>query len=1179
MEITIFTEIYPLGPEYEDGRQTYGIVFSAAVEGDYGSLSEDGKLFLRNLVCPWQWSLHDFKLVFHTVPLTEIRLTPRNKSGEDVSTLETDLQTALKAKLEENREFLRVAPKIEEDSDQPSTQRWTHVLQAVSRLPAPIPQALGMVRFASISKAEIDALAGNAPGPLQVSAEFDIKVLLANCPITPPPIIKGDFLRRSARVPQDAGEFGVSLSTLHCSPDSPKSTVLKPSLKDTPATAGNAEVLQIPIFGTDCLVKELTAEAKAAGSKVPARSKLRKLAKARLQSALVANLHCAPKYDDFPTASDVLGYGVLLREEGLDWTCLNYADLRWSGGQKEKRRIAAHVLSPAIFDLAEGTNANGSPKVVPSVMPPEFANSVLYDNAPLFGGSGYAGHADNEPDQNVDAALAFPVGVTKESAFGEDKAKLHRLKYGANYQTDVFAIGLCGNLPKDYCAVEAGKRIPWQLRDFAREDLPTAHEPFEFKRIQNMRPPCLQAGAGPRETAASLPIWPILPEDVHPRAGELLEQFSVARNLPIVLLRDSDELEFVPQEFRLFVHRPSVDQFVWLRQISTFDPGNANQEADANVHALARWIEMTAKNQTPWLPDLSAQDLEVAIFDLVSNQPRQTFTKHYDDANGIELFFKVGRTPGNYTQLSAGDVLRVDLCWLSSTGARGDSVSFVLEVAALPADPATLCENIAKMVTFETEKDLRRGAYWSLNHPSPPAELVYLHRVTFSVEQWSWNGAPIGQVNAADDFRQGIPYADVVPPNANMDPSPETVEMLFREGIRDQIYTSTLPGLPAVQVAFSHPLAAIPEDNPGAHVYRPQLNVFSRYHGIQRVKGGWTVPLTKLHALRCSWEGDLPAPRIIATIPLTLAHQTAPGSASNPGFLVLLDEPWHNPKIGGLAERFECEIVRGRPSPGREERCDFAPDPILDGHEDPYAGRDVVCHQPAPALGYTFDDAGAASTFARCSFFIPAPTLVPEPPDDPQNPSEPATEVLWWHFVRLRFRRLLQQDWRQQNAPLASEWTTATWNQILPPADRWHVQTSGGEIRLVEVGDLRLKDGEFFHGSEKVFPGVKNPQAPAQFRNFALITRSVANPLFGHESESFEAIRTIVATGLSGDLPVNGRLRLLELQFIGGDSDFLLPDNTNDVKLSTLREWLFGNESTRPIARITRVSPAIATTL
>src|SRR6185295_1969154 len=148
--------------------------------------------------------------------------------------------------------------------------------------------------------------------------------------------------------------------------------------------------------------------------------------------------------------------------------------------------------------------------------------------------------------------------------------------------------------------------------------------------------------------------------------------------------------------------------------------------------------------------------------------------------------------------------------------------------------------------------------------------------------------------------------------------------------------------------------------------------------------------------VKCRWNQEVPIPVIKFICPMT---QAASPNDDTPGFLVVLDESWYRDSLGGLADKFEADIVRvALPDDPSESRYEFGPDPVIDMREDVFIGSRIELPELVGAIGYTFDTDTSAPLFVQSSFVVPAPRIDGQVAD------------LWWHFNKVRFRRSFDPD-------------------------------------------------------------------------------------------------------------------------------------------------------------------------
>src|SRR5262249_7500886 len=145
----------------------------------------------------------------------------------------------------------------------------------------------------------------------------------------------------------------------------------------------------------------------------------------------------------------------------------------------------------------------------------------------------------------------------------------------------------------------------------------------------------------------------------------------------------------------------------------------------------------------------------------------------------------------------------------------------------------------------------------------------------------------------------------------------------------------------------------------------------------------------------------------------------------------------------------------------------------------------------------TFDSDTEAPLFVKCSFVQPPPKI------------DGANEDLSWHFVKVRYRRVLCKEALDQslvNGNAVSAWTEPVWAQFLPPSNRVLVQ-QGDLIDSADVQDLHYNptDGGIRRGSDIVSPRATKPadKSKAGFQIYALRTLLVSDALGRQNQEAF----------------------------------------------------------------------------
>ncbi|HEX9959792.1 MAG TPA: hypothetical protein VGB00_02595, partial [Pyrinomonadaceae bacterium] len=270
-------------------------------------------------------------------------------------------------------------------------------------------------------------------------------------------------------------------------------------------------------------------------------------------------------------------------------------------------------------------------------------------------------------------------------------------------------------------------------------------------------------------------------------------------------------------------------------------------------------------------------------------------------------------------------------------------------------------------------------------------DLIY--GVDLLMQRWRWDGRPLcyfdkpAAVGESTQTIYGFPFDKVNEDGSVPDDFAEYDGIFF--GSRESSDHKSVPkqkDFASVNVELPAPFSPPLYDeeltgSAGALYFRVAARVTSRYAGLMRrdttldsrlpAENGQPENWKRL-VIRARYNKIVPRPAIKMIVPLsqTLAEK------ETPGLLVILDEAAYVDSIGGLAERFKCDVVRvARPDFPNETRSEFAPDPILDMSEDPYRESRIEMPPVVGAIGYTFDTDTLAPLFHKASFIQPPPSV------------------------------------------------------------------------------------------------------------------------------------------------------------------------------------------------------------
>ncbi|HEX9963277.1 MAG TPA: hypothetical protein VGB00_20260, partial [Pyrinomonadaceae bacterium] len=189
---------------------------------------------------------------------------------------------------------------------------------------------------------------------------------------------------------------------------------------------------------------------------------------------------------------------------------------------------------------------------------------------------------------------------------------------------------------------------------------------------------------------------------------------------------------------------------------------------------------------------------------------------------------------------------------------------------------------------------------------------------------------------------------------------------------------------------------------------------------------------------------------------------------------------------------------------------------------------------------------------------------------------------LWWHFIKLRFRRELVADgiFKTNGQPVSasplSEWTEPVWVQLLPAANRFRLQEQN-TIETTDVDSLRFNvEGKTLErksgGAVTPLPTQTQTGSKCKFVLFALITTFVTDAFGRQRQDTFVDFKSFAnLSEIQLKKGSRARIRLVEIQYRDGA----------DISDAQIYEKLFpklqsaSQQSADAEARIVRVSPPI----
>ena len=314
-------------------------------------------------------------------------------------------------------------------------------------------------------------------------------------------------------------------------------------------------------------------------------------------------------------------------------------------------------------------------------------------------------------------------------------------------------------------------------------------------------------------------------------------------------------------------------------------------------------------------------------------------------------------------------------------------------------------------------------------------------------------------------------------------------------------------------------------------------------------------------------QTPLPAPKVRLIFPLTERFDKS-ATASAPGLLVVLDEPWF--ERGGLGEKLTAEVQlsadpRLPPDTNKTFFFETGPDPLFSGAtkalspqkaEDPNAANvskaDVTYKAKASfspdailgPVGHTLSTGNASPLFVASSFVIPAPTI--EVTTD-KGTTEKTTD-LRGYFCKLRLRRTVRLN--VTGDTLTSDPTEPYWVQYLPEFSFY--DSAAGYVNRLKVRlASKTADSKFVaelvndQGAPETLQPFKFKDAPNTHALYLVLTRLVYDVTGRPDQEVFFALcrqqgaqwltdEPVADAGLSDASRTSIRARVVEVQIPTG---------------------------------------------
>lgn len=376
----------------------------------------------------------------------------------------------------------------------------------------------------------------------------------------------------------------------------------------------------------------------------------------------------------------------------------------------------------------------------------------------------------------------------------------------------------------------------------------------------------------------------------------------------------------------------------------------------------------------------------------------------------------------------------------------------------------------------------------------------YVSRIEVLKQVWQWSGRPVNRHPALNDGNQ-----------AKQDLDDWEAEEF---GARTEGDHVVLPMTRNAGVYVHEENLTTSKDLRGVHC-RFRVRAYSRYAGMlppeaaSQESANTDSPQVLGDPASVRWRSafvpsrrlsDVSPVRVAFVLPLTQSQHTSSKVPSNPGLLVLLNEPWF--EVGGLGEELEAEVdFTADPDcppeePGKPCRIhyyQYGPDPILNKFDPANAlttekDKAIFVNIEGP-VGHTFDRSIGTQLFVKSSFVLPAPSIERNGKNDVAR--------AWWNFARIRFRRKIQLP--RKAGPVYSEFTPYFWAQYLPDFSIFATEdVDVSRLSLAVVGNkLQLVDG--------TVPKPVNSDSK-QFALFVVLTRRAFDAIGSQGQEEFVGI-------------------------------------------------------------------------
>lgn len=852
-----------------------------------------------------------------------------------------------------------------------------------------------------------------------------------------------------------------------------------------------------------------------------------------------------------PNAADPLssisGVGVLMREPGKEWRCLNLATAEFTLDDAQVVPTTRPVLVPLRLSYRN-----------------ELKQALInYSNHPLAAKSPAANLTAYHPLAPGDTPTLASVLTYRYST--DPSARLPSLKFGKAYEYLPFIIGNSGVVPQ---LLAAGDNAPCQI-DLSKVDANQLTGKIRTFTHQRTAPiGSIRMFDTDGKACVSLPR---IPDDVYPRARDMIidspatavsedstPSIDSAPRTLVLLAPDPDWKNSV-NKFEFTLRLPATDLVTWDHWIGGgIAHGIKKTDEEVKTLRVNIWTEYhkrldlgaaTSTTCGPPVPDHDASLDDPALAHLFRFELQE-------ELGGARSKFLDARdiTPGNNLVLPPLPTEPASPYTPSLRPAQSDLIKVtIIGVNTTPVAPAKYIDVVGDAVTIKVAK----GKVYRLKlfcclpvsareaNPVVPFADIWdkpLEEVTINGQRF-YKVAPYEMlvevatdclgINESDcSIRQQLDSLGLSGPSddeANRD-APLKVSFpaagnpgfpyIYRVELQRQMWrwygreTAPHPRVPPFDEWEAKEFGGRSDNDYLAVPMQATLTDLGdgsrTFQYLEHLSGpNVKEDLRALHyrfkaRATSRYAGMLPSPEDVSTtwtshfVPCRVRKQPPPPSVklilpltesfgssgkSNTAGLILVLREPWH-EVGGIGEGIEAEVVAYPDN----KYSEFGADPIISGAAEA-PNQSIIFDKIRGPIGHTFDRTLDAALFTSTSFIIPAPQVNGTQRD------------FSWNFCKLRFRRVIKVN---PDFQLRSNFTEPLWVQYLPEfflADMG--ATKFANLRLsLNQNNLLVVDGT--SGAIATLQGQKvDPSAKAVFELYLVLTRRVFDATGRHDQEEY----------------------------------------------------------------------------